>query len=75
MGLKKLWRNYKPIILLPIKTKSLYLLKQLKIVIMETGRYFVNEKGELVKKVGKTFFKVNTIVHFRRKTLIFAYSK
>jgi len=42
---------------------------------METGRYFVNEKGELVKKVGKTFFKVNTIVHFRRKTLIFAYSK
>jgi len=42
---------------------------------METGRYFVNEKGELVKKVGKTFFKVNAIVHFRRKTLIFAHTK
>lgn len=42
---------------------------------METGRYFVNEKGELVKKIGKTFFKVNAITHFRRKTLIFAYSK
>lgn len=42
---------------------------------MELGRYYINPKGELVKKIGKNFFKVNAIIHFRRKTLIFAYAK
>jgi hypothetical protein len=33
---------------------------------MET-RYYINNKGELIKKVGRTFFEVNG-VHFLRQT-------
>ena len=42
---------------------------------MEKSRFYINDKGELVKKIGRSFFKVNAITHFRRKTLVFSYSE
>jgi hypothetical protein len=32
---------------------------------MET-RFYINEKGELVKKIGRTFFEVNGVCYVRQ---------
>jgi hypothetical protein len=40
---------------------------------MET-RYYINSKGELVKKIGRTFFEVNGVHYVRQKrNLILGY--